>query len=242
MSLMQAILKVQSELELVWPNGREPSCCPLDGEHYSLPGQPRPVSISKVESHLLYNLVIATASRSVFEVGTGFGYSSLWLAAAVHSLYGAEGWVGSIDNYSEGGRAGESTARHQVAQALAKRLNLSETVTYFVGESPSDLSSVIWSPLDLVFIDGNHHGEQPTLDYQGLRPFLTSDSLIVWHDVQSKYSVANGIANAIKDGWSPVTLPTSCRMTVCYRTFSSWEKICQAFNEAMELRTLPNSA
>lgn len=228
------LTKVHERLNILWPKGRESSCCTNDGVHYILPNSQRPVSSSQVESRLLFNLVIVSNAKRVFEIGTGFGYSSFWLAAALNKLHGKRGWLGSLDNFSEGdlGRGSLTFAKEN-----SKFLGLDDITHFFVGESPQMISDSVsvGGPLDLAFIDGNHHGEGPCLDYQGLKPHLAEESLLVWHDVQSKYGVAKGLSAAIQDGWFPVVFPTSCRICVSYRTLTGFDYAQKAYEAASDL-------
>lgn len=225
---------VHAELQAIWPGGRESSCCPNDGRHYTMKGHSRPVSVGQVEARLLYNLAVSSGAKRAFEIGTGFGYSSFWLGAAIFRNHAVDGWLGSIDNHSEGG-VGQTGLEFAVAGS--KLLGLDQTTKYFVGTSPVDLYKHISEPIDLGLIDGNHSGMQPSDDYQGLKPFLSDSSLLIWHDVQSRYTVGAGLAAAIKDGWSPIVFPTSCRLCVCYKRLSDWDLAMSSF-EAAKLLSL----
>ena len=229
---------LHSILETVWPSGREKSCTASDGHHYSLPGHTRPVSLGRVESHFLFNLVVAVRAKRVFEIGTAFGYSSFWLGFAVHLLDAAHGWVGSIDNHSEGtlGREG-----FDFAHKTAEHIGLTGNIQYFVGNSPTDIHKYLTSSVDLAFIDGDHNGLQPAEDYRGLKPYLENARLLVWHDVQARYNVKDGLSEAIADGWSPIVFPTSCRMCVCYKHYSDWTAAISAFQHAEQLTLMDPS-
>ena len=224
---------VHARLRVMWPNGREAECCENDGSHFALLEHSRPVSLGQVEARLMYNLVVRMNAMRVFEVGTGFGYSSFWLGAAVKRLHGSSGWVGSIDNQSEGSVGADAQL---FAVENASRLGLAETNHYFLGTSPRDIERFLSGTVNIAFIDGNHRDSQPSEDYIGLRPFLEVSSALVWHDVQSQYDVCDGISMAIRDGWSPVVFPTSCRLCVCYKDYAVWEAALHSFSTAAALR------
>ena len=70
----------QELLTPVWPPGRNPRA-PWDGRHFALPRHLlRPISVSFIEARVLANLVALLDCRVVLEIGTGFGYSTAWLA------------------------------------------------------------------------------------------------------------------------------------------------------------------
>ncbi len=223
---------IHSELAIVWPGGREMSCCANDGRHYTIKGFPRPVSIGQVEARLLYNLAVSGDVAWAFEIGTGFGYSSFWLGAAILRNSPTGGWLGSLDDHSEGGVGRRG---FDFAVSGAKRLGLDRIVDYVVGASPADIHKYVSKPIDLALIDGSHRGTQPLDDYMALRAQLSNARFLVWHDVQSQYDVGVGLAAAIKDGWSPIVFPTSCRLCVCYRTVGEWDIALNAFERARRL-------
>lgn len=231
-SFLRRMSAIHDDLHVIWPEGREGSCCDNDGRHYTLKNKDRPVSVGQVEARLLYNLAISAGVHNAFEIGTGFGYSSFWLGAAIFHNSKDSGWLGSLDNYSEGGIG---QAGHGFALSRAKFLELNKTIHYYIGNSPEDLSKFISKPIDLALIDGNHNGAQPLNDYKGLRPFFSDSAILIWHDVQRHYDVGEGLALAIKDGWSPIVFPTSCRLCVCYKTVSHWDLTLKSFENAREL-------
>jgi hypothetical protein len=226
---------IHSELAIVWPKGREMSCCPNDGRHYTIKDFPRPVSIGQIESRLLYNLAVSGGVTRAIEIGTGFGYSSFWLGAGIARNSATIGWLGSLDDHSEGGIGRQGL---DFAVSGAKRLGLDRVVDYFVGASPGDIHKYVCEPIDLALIDGSHKGTQPLDDYLALRAQLSGARFLVWHDVQAQYDVGEGLAAAIKDGWSPIVFPTSCRLCVCYRKVGEWDIALRAFERARTLSLL----
>lgn len=226
---------IHAELDIVWPEGREPSCCDKDGRHYAMKGYPRPVSIGQVEAHLLYNLAVSGHVTRAFEVGTGFGYSSFWLGAAINRNSPTEGWLGSMDDHSEGAIGARGL---HFAASGARRLGLERTIDYIVGASPVDTQRHIVSPINLAFIDGAHKAAQPRADYMAIRDSLSESAFLIWHDVRAEYDVADGVSAAITDGWFPIVFPTSCRLCVCYRHIREWDIALYAFDHARALSLL----
>lgn len=226
------INQLHSELDVIWPHGRDPVCSKNDGPHYTLRGYKRPVSIGRVEAYLLYNVVRLFSAHRGCEIGTGFGYSSFWIGAGIRSL-GRGGFFGSVDDLSEGMLGDRGTV---FARRWAEKLELSEINDYYAGRSPEVLATLSLDELDFIMIDGNHNGDQPMADYKGLKPYLCSDSLLIWHDVQSKYSVNHAVAESMKDGWSVVTFPTSCRLAISYCTMRGWNSAIEAYDMAKNLQ------
>lgn len=223
---------MQSSLEIIWPHGRNSVCAPEDGRHFILPGYSRPVSIGQVEAFFLHNLAKLIGAERGFEIGTAFGYSSFWLGHAIAKNHPTRAWFGSLDNWQEGSIG---TSGLKFAKEWAERLSLSNVVKYLTGNSPEDVLRFVSEPVDIAFIDGNHNGDQPLKDYKALRELLTKNGVIVWHDIEPRYGVNLAISEAIKDGWSVVTFPTSCRIGIGYRTFASWNAALDAFMTARRL-------
>jgi len=220
------IAKVQLKLQPIWPDGRREKNSWGDGGHWTLPGFSRPVSVSRLEALFLFNLAAALRARNAFEIGTGFGYSSLWLGAGISHCQLSSGWLGSLESQEEGGIGSKGL---EFARWASRVMGLSEVVEYFKGHSPEDVPSCVESKsLDLVFIDGNHHGTQPLRDYLGVRAFLASRAVVIWHDVEERYGVPSAVAKSSEDGFQIQILDTSCRIAVCYRSSATEQAIKQA--------------
>ncbi len=199
-------------LEAIWPDGRNPSI-DWDGGHFALKGHvDRPVSVSRVEARLLANLVTLLDCKNVLEVGTGFGYSTLWMAQGL-SLCTAPASVITFDDQTEGDLGGLGI---EVARTLWSRTHLERFVDFRPGRSPEALASLT-DTADLAFIDAEHHDGRPLLDYQGVVPHLSQHACVVFHDVQAKYDVAEAVSRAEQDGFACVRLGTSCEMVVASR-------------------------
>jgi broad specificity phosphatase PhoE/predicted O-methyltransferase YrrM len=233
---LRRIDSVQRRLKGIWPEGRNP-CPSNDGMHWTLPPFDRPVSVGRVESYFLYNLAALVAPAITIEVGTGFGYSTLWLAggAAVRRpcsiLY-------SIDNRSEGGLGYEGL---KFARAAARDVGIGNAIRLVHGESPDVL---LWLPIarvDLAFIDGNHRDAQPQRDFAGVAALMEASGVVIWHDVDPRYTVPEAFDRALAEGWHGQVFETSCRIGVTYRDPTSKALVAKAFEAARALRLVTPS-
>jgi predicted O-methyltransferase YrrM len=112
--------------------------------------------IGPAAGHVCYLIARLTGARSVFELGSGFGYSTAWFARAVR------------DN-------GGGVVHHTVwDEELSRRarghlhaLGLADLVTFHVGESVAALAESA-GPFDLIFNDIDKAG------YPASLPVITS--------------------------------------------------------------------
>jgi predicted O-methyltransferase YrrM len=103
------------------------------------------IAVSPPQGKLLHLLARSICARSVLEIGTLGGYSTIWLARAV----GEQGRVLSL----------EADARYaEVARANIARAGFAETVEVRVGPALDALALIAGegpAPFDLVFIDAD---------------------------------------------------------------------------------------
>lgn len=225
---------VHGKLQVIWPEGRNP-CVPGDGRHWRLPSFARPVSVGRVEAFLLYNLAVTFAPRIIVEIGTGFGYSSLWLAAGA-TASGSPSILFTIDDHSEGGLGHEGL---RFARWASKVTGLHNKIRFVHGSSPEVLSTILnEARIDFSFIDGNHHGEQSYLDFKGVSETMDQGGIIVWHDVDQRYAVPQAFQRAMDEGWRGKIFYTSCRLGVSYKKPEYEVLIDRAFEAACNLQTI----
>jgi len=107
--------------------------------------------VGPVVGQLFYWLTRLTGARRVFELGSGFGYSTAWFAFAVrdngggvvhHTVWDAE--------------------LSQQAQDYLRRMGLSEVMTYHVGEAVETLQHV-GGEYDIIFCDIDKQGYPASL-------------------------------------------------------------------------------
>jgi len=209
------INQLHGKLIPIWEHGRYKNTTENSGGHWTLPSYDRPVSISIMEGYFLFNLAYATDAENAIEIGTAFGYSTCWIAAGMMLNRAVNNWLGTIDCHMEGGLGEEG---HKFAQKIAQEFGLERVIKFFVSRSPEELPCMInRRQLSFAFIDGDHRNNQPAKDYQGIRPFLSTSSIIVWHDVHDSYDTPKAVKLSESDGFNTLELNTSCKMCVSYR-------------------------
>jgi predicted O-methyltransferase YrrM len=116
---------------------------------------------------LLFTLARIHRARRVFEMGSGFGYSTWWFARAV----GAEGEVVHTDG------AIENSAR---AQSYLERAGLHARVRFAVGDA-RELLARESGPFDIIFcdIDKEQYPDVPALAH----PRLRSGGLLIFDNM-----------------------------------------------------------
>jgi caffeoyl-CoA O-methyltransferase len=128
--------------------------------------------IGPVVGHLCYLLTRVTGARRVFELGSGFGYSTAWFARAVRENGGGEVHHVVWDE--------ELSGR---ARSNLERMGVAEVVRFTVGEAVEALRASEGG-FDVVFNDIDKHAYPEALAVieEKLRPggLLIADNLI-WH-------------------------------------------------------------
>jgi caffeoyl-CoA O-methyltransferase len=108
--------------------------------------------IGPATGHLCYLLTRLTGARQVFELGSGFGYSTAWFARAVKENGG--GTVHHVVWDEDLSRA----ARENLAA-----LGLADVVRFHVGEAVAMLTDAA-GPFDIIFNDIDKHDYPKALD------------------------------------------------------------------------------
>lgn len=167
--------------------------------------------------HFCYLLARLTGARTVFELGSGFGYSTAWFARAVRENGG-----GTVHHvvWDDG-----LSAR---ARDYLRRLGLDDLVTFHVGEAVATLSRQA-GPFDLVFNDIDKSGYPASLAVIGerLRPggLLIVDNLL-WSgrilDAADTSAHTEGVRQLTRlvfedAGWLPAIIPLRDGLLVAVR-------------------------
>lgn len=148
------------------------------------------------EGLALYEAAVAAAgpSRTLLEIGSYCGKSTLYLAAAVRA---AGGVVVAVDHhrgseehqpgwdYHDPGLVDPVTGRLDTLSRFRRTLfeaGVEESVVAVVATSAA--AAALWTtPLALLFIDGGHTEEAAQQDYHGWAPHVVPGGLLVIHDV-----------------------------------------------------------
>ena len=223
------ITELTTNLIKIWEYGKPPAHMENWGPHYTFPGSERPVSIGKIEAYFLHNIISCIHPLNVFEIGTGFGYSSWWIGHAMRR----KGWFGSIDNFSEGKLEKERITF--IKEAISK-LELKKILYFYKAESPLDLPAIIQNrKLDAIFIDGHHYENAPINDFSHILEYTHKDSTIIMHDVQKKYTVNHALAYAEEHQWFVKRYITSCGIAICCQNKDFFSLYDKAYNLANQL-------
>ena len=128
--------------------------------------------IGPAAGHFCYLLARLIGARSVFELGSGFGYSTAWFARAVRENGG-----GTVHHVVW------DEALSDQARGHLEALGHGDVVRYYVGEAVAALRATR-GLVDIVFNDIDKEGYPAALDVveQKLRPggLLITDNLL-WH-------------------------------------------------------------
>jgi predicted O-methyltransferase YrrM len=151
---------------------------------YDAGGKLTGTSIGDDEIRIFHDICRLVQPRRSLIIGNGFGLSAFALALAWPA-----GEVTAMDNWSEG-EAG--IAGRDLSLRIRREAGLEGRVTIFTGTSPQDTPAALaaWvnrggEDLDLAFIDGLHEEAAAAADFAGLRPYLRSRSIILWHNVHA---------------------------------------------------------
>lgn len=163
--------------------------------------------IGPAAGHFCYLVARMIGARSVFELGSGFGYSTAWFARAVQENGG-----GSVHHV-----VWDEALSTQAREHLDK-LGYRDVVQYHVGEAVAALSGTRGF-VDIVFNDIDKEGYPASLDVieQKLRPggVLITDNLL-WHgrifDEQDQTPATAGVRELTRrvmnsDRWDASIVP-----------------------------------
>lgn len=173
--------------------------------------------IGPASGQLCYLLARLTGARRVFELGSGFGYSTAWFARAVRENGG-----GTVHHTVWDAELSARAQRHLQA------LGLADLVEFRVGEAVEALRQAT-GPFDLVFNDIDKEGYPASLAViaDKLRPggLLITDNLI-WHGAVLDAADRSTATDAIREytrlitsdpDWSAMVVPIRDGLLVARR-------------------------
>jgi predicted O-methyltransferase YrrM len=193
---------------------------------------PRPTELQAMEAHarehrfpivgpaagnLCYLLARLMGARRVFEMGSGYGYSTAWLARAVQENGG-----GIVYHVVWNDDLSRRARRH------LDTLGLADVVEYRVGEAVEVLRETD-GPFDLIFNDIEKHGYPASLPVirEKLRPggVLIVDNAL-WYgrifDAEDRSAATRGVREATRllatdPGWLTTLVPVRDGLLIAYR-------------------------
>jgi predicted O-methyltransferase YrrM len=140
-------------------------------------------AVKTFEAQCVYSIVKHLKATEILEVGTGLGFSTLYLAQAIHELEGRT--LHSIDLLDI------SIKRAQVLFQKTNNLKALEKVKFHSGASEEVLPS-FENNLDFALIDGSHSYEDVKSDFLKLYPKVKKGGAIAFHDVQTTLGLGPG--------------------------------------------------
>lgn len=162
--------------------------------------------ISVEEAAVLHAAASTRSGRRGLEIGSHFGWSTAHLLAAGLDL-------DAIDP-----AFGDPVRESQVGESLAPWLETGR-VRLWAGFSPNVLELVAASapdPYGFAFIDGLHSNDGPINDVVGVEPHLSSDAMLVFHDLTFP-DVASAVRLLKSKGWNIRTYNTMQVMAAAWR-------------------------
>ena len=168
-----------------------------------------PVSISELEFNVMHDIIIKNNCRSIYELSTGLGISTLALTLAAR---GTHGRVISFDSYAEEAtqvqpmgtehslKGYQNSKCYRNAVGLVETFGVSSLVDLCCGWSPTDTVPALqtftqqYGKLDFVFFDCPKDDADFQRDLSSVVPFLADKYIICIHDTHCYSAEANRTA------------------------------------------------
>ena len=164
----------------------------------------RMLNLDPETARLVHILARSSRAKSILEIGTSNGYSTIWLA----SVAAAEGGrVVTLDHSAE---------KQAMARDNLRRAGLLESVELLNGKAAT-LVRELAGPFDLVFLDADRANAAANL--QVLLPKLTPSVLLLADNVHSHAEEIAGYLDLVKrlEGFDHVVVPVGKGLSVAYR-------------------------
>lgn len=175
-------------------------------------------------AHVLYSLVRSAKPETIVEVGSAFGYSTCYIAAALQR--NKSGILYSIDpheptEWNDGSPTADTFA---IVQERLKKLRLSQFVHQIRDYSQQAVAR--WNtPIDMLLLDGSHYYEDVKNDFSGFLPHVVAGGLVLFHDTMWEYhrespwyrpdqGVPRLVNELQSDGYPMVTLREGWGLTI----------------------------
>lgn len=165
--------------------------------------------LNRDEVHILYNNALQYRGRRALEIGCWLGWSAAHLAVAGVELEIIDPALANPDI--------QQSVRQSLTSVLQTQ-GIAANIVLHIGASPAKVNELgaagtRWS---LVFIDGDHAGDQPLWDTLACEPFLELDGMILFHDVAAP-DVGRGLNHLRDRGWNTLVYQTQQIMAAAWR-------------------------
>jgi predicted O-methyltransferase YrrM len=205
---------------------------------YKLKTREYPYSCTLEEGLAIYHVISENRLASGYEIATAFGLSSVFIGlglaesggklltldcyveeSAESDVYSPEDIRRHVETLNQGLAKGQKPEGLKIAEKLANAAGVSDAIIFKTGCSPEDVGHLLeGKSIDFAFIDGGHFGEQPTLDFDAVEPFLGPKCAVFFHDNNGNPAVARAIAKAEKAmGQAAQPFQTYYRLTLVSR-------------------------
>jgi predicted O-methyltransferase YrrM len=135
---------------------------------------------------VLYSLVRSAKPDVIVEVGSAYGKSTCFIAAALQR--NLKGKLFSIDPHekTEWNDGDEAVDTYQIVSKRITELHLNPYVDILRSYSKQVYQS--WNqPIDFLLLDGAHDYESVKADFYGFLPNLRPGSMVIFHDTMWEY-------------------------------------------------------
>lgn len=132
--------------------------------------------LSPPECQVIERLAGYWSPKKILVIGNAFGWSTLYVSLAFPNAR-----VVALDNLTEGK---DARLGFDLTQSILEDLGLNTKL--IVGTSPEDVAALVEEHLgsvDFSLVDGLHTNAQQWKDYRAIKPCLSSNAVILFHDV-----------------------------------------------------------
>jgi len=134
--------------------------------------------VPREEGEFLYSLVLSSHARLVVEVGTSYGFSGLFLGAALRTTGGL---LHTIDN---------DPRKYEMARSTFERAGLADIITIHLGDARQILPT-IEGPIDMAFLDADKEMTREYFDlvwkYVRRGGSVLTDNVVTHHEQLKKF-------------------------------------------------------
>ncbi len=167
--------------------------------------QDRMWNVPREDGRMLRLLIAASGAKSVLEIGTSNGVSTIWMGLAVAETGGK---ITTLEINAQ---------RAAMARENFKKAGMDKVITLVEGDALKEITKLS-GPYDFVFIDANKSDYKRYFDLTF--PKLTPGGIIVAHNSYSMASSMRDFLDAVENHPQLITQTiraSETGMTICYR-------------------------